>query len=196
MKPEIEAKFLLSESKDDFRKRLQDSGAKLITKERQMIRHHFVKDKNPGMTCDYIRVRQEGDKVTFSAKQHLSADGDIKDNKELVVEVSDFETTVHILQTAGLIATNIQETLRESWMLDGAQIEIDTWPSLDPYVEIEADSEERVKNTAEALAFEWKNRIITSVEDIFMEKYGLERDEVRSRLSYSTFDKPPFADVI
>lgn len=196
MQPEIEAKFLLHESKDEFRVRLRSAGAKLVQTERSMTRTLFGKEKNTSINCDYIRVRNEGQKITLSAKQHTHDEGQVTDNKELVVDVSDYSTAVQILQTAGLIPTNTQETKRESWVLDGAQIEIDTWPSLEPYVEIEADSEEQLKNVASLLGFPWEQKILTSVEDIFMRKFSLSRDEVRRRLSKCTFAQPPFADLV
>jgi len=195
MEHEIEAKFLLTDhTVESLRAQLQRIGAVLESQERRMIRSLFGKEKNNLLDSDYLRVRDEGGKVTFSAKKHTSIDGDPHDNKELVVEVSDYATAVKILEQGGLIKTGEQETKRESWLLGDVEIEIDTWPGLDPYVEIEAPDLASLQRTAEALGFDWSKRIVSSVEDIYMDVYEADRETVKRETSFCTFAKPAFGE--
>ncbi len=188
---EFEAKFYPVEP-NVIRTKLQEIGATLEQPERLMRMQVFNKHLNPNIDCDYIRVRDEGDKVTMSAKTHAKAEGNLADQKEINIIVSDFETAVALLEKAGLVKGDYQEKLRETWTLDDAEIVIDTWPSLEPYVEVEAPSEEKVRVVAEKLGLSWEDRIITSVMEIYSTKYGLSRDEVQEKIRYSTFECPPF----
>jgi adenylate cyclase class 2 len=100
----------------NMRCKLDHAGASLKTLERLMRRCVFAADANPGMSCTYIRVRDEGNKVTMSAKQHAT-DGKIDSQKEHETTVKDFETTRQILLNAGLKQTGYQENKRETWAM-------------------------------------------------------------------------------
>ncbi len=122
---EYEVKFFPI-SLEDMRGRLQNIGASLKTPERLMRRCVFAADANPGMTCTYIRIRDESNKVTMSAKQHAT-DGKMDSQKEYETTVNDFDTTRQILLSAGLEQTGYQENKRETWeMADGSLVELET----------------------------------------------------------------------
>jgi hypothetical protein len=76
-----------------------------------------------------------------------------------------------------------------------AEIEIDTWPGLETYTEIEARSEESVHKMFSILGLDWDTKIITSVVEIYMKVYSLSKEEVLDRLSYITFEKNPFKNI-
>lgn len=188
---EFEAKFYPVD-KEIIRKKLLDIGANLIQSERLMRRQIFNKELNPEILCDYIRIRDEGDKTTMSAKTHAREDGSVSDQKEVVIDISDFDSAIEILKRAGLTPGDYQENKRETWELEGTEIVIDSWPSLETYIEIEANSEELVRSTAEKLGCDWNKKIITSVIEIYASKYALSREEAHQKIRYCTFEKPPF----
>ena len=190
METEFEAKFY--PAPDDIRERLEKLGAKLLHKERLMRRILFDQRKNPHITAHYIRVRDEGDKITMSAKIHALEGGALSDQKEAVTEISDFDKAVEVLKNAGLVQSNYQENKRETWELDGAEIVIDTWPGLETYVEIEAGLEEKVREIAVKLGYNWEDKRITSVMEIYMEVYSLSEEEVLKKLPKVTFEENPF----
>lgn len=170
-----------------IRHKLRDAGASLKTPERLMRRCVFAADANPGMTCTYIRIRDEGDKVTMSAKQHAT-DGKIDSQKEHEAIVEDFDTAHQILLNAGLIQTGYQENKRETWQMpDGTLIELETWPQLPNYLEIEGKSEEAVKKNASLLGLDWDERIVQSNDHLYAEHWNIGRDSVFKRLRYLTF---------
>ena len=189
---EFEAKFY-PVNKDEYRKKLLSIGAKLKIKERKMIR--FVGDvfANPSLPVkDYIRVRDEGNIVRVSYKSVAHADDKLSDQKEIDIEVNNFEKTVAIFELLGVKFNKKQETLREEWEFNGANITVDTWPGLSPYSEIEADSEERVKEVAALLGFNWDKKIITTAFEIFQRTYGVPADELQKIISNVTFENNPF----
>lgn len=171
-----------------MRQKLQDAQASLKTPERLMRRCVFSAEANPGMTCTYIRIRDEGDKVTMSAKQHTQ-DGKMDSQKEYETTVKDFDTARQILLQAGLAQTGFQENKRETWrMPDGTLIELETWPELPNYLEIEGKSEEAVKSAATLLQLDWDEHIIQSNDYLYAKYWDVNRTTALQRLAHLTFE--------
>lgn len=143
MKPEIEAKFLEIDHKQ-FRKILKSKGARLVNPNRLLRRKNFdYPDKRMNETNGWVRVRDEGDKVTLAYKQldHRGLDG----TKEVSVVVNSFKETCLLLESIGLERKSYQETKRESWKLGDVEVELDEWPWVPGFVEIEASNEKKTK---------------------------------------------------
>ena len=113
MDTEFEAKFYPVD-KEKYRQQLKNLGAKLVIPERTMIRIIADGRANPVLSRSmYIRVRDEKNLVRLSLKVTADENGDLTDQKETDVDVSDFEKTVKILKACGLKFNRRQETLRE-----------------------------------------------------------------------------------
>jgi adenylate cyclase class IV len=189
---EFEAKFY-PVNKEEYRKKLQAIGAKLIISERKLLRVVADKRINPILNKNgYIRIRDEGNLIRLSLKFGAKEGGKLTDQKEIDVEVSNFKKTVKIIEAAGIKFNRKQETLREEWEYKGAQITIDTWPGLDTLSEIEAESEEKVKEIAEDLDFDWKKKIITPAAEVYARVYKMSINEVLEKISNITFEKNSF----
>ena len=189
---EFEAKFYPVE-KESFRKKLRSMGAELLIPERKMIRIVADDKENPILTkSGYIRIRDEDNLLRLSLKITAKWSGKLSDQKEIDVEVSDFKRTKSIIEACGIKFNRRQETLREEWEYNGAQITIDTWPGLDTYSEIETDSEKKVKEIALKLDLDWDKKIIVPAADIYAKVYGISIDEVLEKISYITFENNPF----
>ena len=171
MRTEWEAAFWPVE-KDDVRRRLREAGATLVYEERLMRRVIFHLPSDAPLTGGWARVRDEGDKVTLCVKQVGTT---MEDQKELEVQVSNYDDAIEILKSLGCIDKAYQETKRELWELGGAEIMLDEWPFLEPLVEVEGPSEEVVKDAAERLMFEWETAIFDTVDLLYSRKYGVER---------------------
>ena len=194
METEFEVKFY-PVNKKEYRKKLQEIGAKLVIPERKMRRSIANRRAYSQLKCHYFRVRDEGDKVTMSVKIHAEEGGKVSDQKEAELVISDFDTAVEIMEALNLKPNIYQETLRESWDYEGVEITIDTWPNLEPYTEIEAKSEEKVREVAEELGFNWEEKVITAAPEIMEKVYGLSIDEILKLVSHITFENNPFADL-
>ncbi|MEK7154908.1 MAG: CYTH domain-containing protein [Patescibacteria group bacterium] len=195
MDTEFEAKFY-PVNKDKYRQKLRSIGAKLIVPERKMRRAIIDALFHPEFTCDYIRIRDEGNLIRLSAKTHANQTGKLSDQKEIDVEVSDYDKTIQILEQMGYKPERYQETLRETWEFEGAEITIDTWPGLDSYSEIEVKLEGQIKSIAEKLGFNWDKKIITAAIEIFAEVYQIGIDKALDMTSNISFENNPFAKLV
>ncbi len=179
MQTEIEAKFL-NINHDTMRETLTSIGAECVQPDRLMRRKTYDfpdqrlrKDHN-----GWARVRDEGNKITVSYKQ--LNDRSFQGTKEVNVVVDNFEHADQLLQALGLQARSYQETRRESWRLDGVEIELDEWPWTKPYIELEGPTEEVVMSVAAKLGLDWTKVLHGSVEVVYQAEYDVTEDEINS----------------
>jgi adenylate cyclase class 2 len=174
---EYEAKFL-DVDKNEIRKRLKDVGAELVRPEYLQKRIPFNLPKEKHSIHSWLRVRDEGDKITLSLKM---VDGDkIENQKEICLEVDNFDNAVSLLEAIGCERKSYQETKRELWKLDNVEITLDEWPFLEPFVEIEGASEAAVKSVSEKLGFNYSDAVFGAVGKVYKMKYGIAPDEVNN----------------
>lgn len=179
MQTEIEAKFL-DVDHDALRAKLRALGAVCEQPMRTMFRKGFDfpdrrlrKEKN-----GWVRIRNEGDKVTMSYKQ--LDDRGVHGTKEVCLTIDSFEQAEVFLRAIGLAPEVSQETRRESWRLGHIEIELDEWPWTKPYAEIEAHSEQELRDVAEKLGLDWNKVLHGSVEVVYTAEYDVTEDEVNS----------------
>lgn len=185
MQTEIEAKFLNIDH-DAMRQKLQKLGAQRV--------HPAVLTKRrnydlPNLERAWVRVRDEGDKITLTLKQ--MNDRTLHGTKEINLTVDNFEQAEAFLQTIGLPTSAYQETRRESWVLGDAQIELDEWPWVKPFLEIEAPSEQLVRETAAQLGLEWQDALHGSVEVAYQAEFDVTEEQVNRLPSISFSEQPP-----
>jgi adenylate cyclase class 2 len=175
MKDEIEATFTDIEI-SAMRKKLTSAGATLVLPERTMKRVVIdYPDKRLQSTGDsWVRVRDEGDKVTLTFKQ--TKEHDLSSIKEIEVTVSDYQKTIDIMLAMGMVIHTDQETKRETWNLDGVEVTIDQWPWIPPIVEVEGDSESEIKAVAEKLGLDWAEALFGSVIVAYEKQYPKVKD--------------------
>lgn len=192
MQTEIEAKFL-NVNHDEIRSKLSALGATCkqpIRLMRRAIVDYADRRLQSGKPNAYIRVRDEGDKTTLTYKkfESLSIDG----AKELETVVESFETTIAILVAIGLKVSSLQESKRETWEYMDCTIELDEWPWLNPYLEIEGSSEGTLKLVAKALELDWSVAAFGNVMVAYRAQYpGLTEKEKVGNLPEVKFDTPP-----
>src|SRR3989338_11599511 len=142
MKNEIEAVFL-SIDKDSMRAKLKGAAFQLRTLEYLMRRKTFDFSRVAPGRNKWGRVRQESDKVTMTVKE-IRGFG-INDTYEIELVVNNFETATAFFEACDIPAKAFQENMREVWVRDGVEATIDTWPGLNPFVEIEGTNEKVVR---------------------------------------------------
>lgn len=136
----------------------------------------------------WLRLRDEGDKIILAFKHRLgvtSNDGSTIDEgmEEIEVEVDDFETTTLLLQRLGFVEKHFAENRRTRWIKDGIEFDIDSWPAIPPYLEIEADSWQKIDEAIEWLGLNTADKKIFSTNQVYT-IYGIEVAE-HSHLMFS-----------
>ncbi|MEX0934881.1 MAG: CYTH domain-containing protein [Candidatus Paceibacterota bacterium] len=173
METELEAQFI-DIDQDKVRSKLRDIGATLVHEER-MTRAKIYEHPTKKET-DWFRVRDEGDKITLSYKKLV--DRSLHGTKEISLTVPSFDKACAILEVAHLKFMTYQEKKRESWKYNDVEIEIDTWPWIPTFIEIESLDAEKVKQTARELGFKWEDALFGSVENIYQIHYDVTEREV------------------
>lgn len=116
------------------------------------LQRRYVYDIEPGDQSRWIRLRETPFGVTIAVK-HIRHDG-VDGTDEVEVSVDGFEAGHALLGSLGFQAKAYQENRRTSYKIAGADVEIDEWPMLPPYLEIEGRSREHVVEVAERLGFD------------------------------------------
>ena len=154
---EIEIKYLDIDP-EQLEKKLIELGAKKAGDYHYRRAVFDYPDFRLDAQASWLRLRDEGDKITLTFKQRLgvkegSLSGDDTGMYEKEVVVSDFDTTREIILKIGLIEKMYQENKRTRYLLDGVECDIDTWPLIPTYLEVEGDSWKKVETVAEKLGF-------------------------------------------
>lgn len=167
MQTEFEVKILDIDVEKIISK-LSILGAKKIG---EKFQKRLVYNFNPPKENSWIRLRTDGKKTTMAIKeiQNDNIDG----TKELEINVGDFKRTNLFLEKLGYIAKAYQENRRISYILDDVEIEIDFWPKISPYLEIEARSISKVELMIKKLGFNRSQATSISVRKVY-KKYGID----------------------
>lgn len=171
MDKEIEATFTGIDA-DDIRAKLKALNAVCVQPERLMKRSVFdFPEYSLEKRGGWVRVRDEGDKVTSSYKEESSKNIDGTIESQVVVD--SFEQMCAIYEHIGLVANSYQETRRESWKLGDVEIEIDTWPWIPTFLEVEGLNEQAVKDVADKLQLDWNTALFGDVTAVYTQYYDI-----------------------
>jgi len=113
--------------------------------------------ENPAKTLreqkQVLRVRQEGDKAVVAFKQKQTSElAQVSDETEVIV--SDYQTTKNIFLKLGFTVKKEFVKHRISYKLDNFSFEIDTLEGIPTFLEIEALSEDSIKEAVALLGLD------------------------------------------
>lgn len=186
MKIEYEATFIEID-KDATRSKLAAAGARLVRPEFLQKRMVFRLPKGHDIKGGWLRVRDEGDKITMSLKV---VDGDrIENQKEVQLTVDSFAEARQLLTSIGCEEKSYQESRRELWRLDSVDITIDEWPFLPPFMEVEGASEAEVRAVSEKIGFDYLEARFCSVDTLYNEKYNISIEQINNHTPKILFGK-------
>ncbi len=166
---EFEAKFLKIDVQELYKK-LTAIGAQKSTERTLMCRQTFD-FASPQATKKWVRVRKEGDKITVTMKivSHAAIDG----TQEIEFSVDSFEKACEFLTLCGLKPASYQENYRENWRYKDAVLSIDTWPGLQPFLEVEGPSEQVVHYVADQLGFDYSTAYFGTIDKLYEQELGI-----------------------
>ncbi|MFH1308128.1 MAG: class IV adenylate cyclase [archaeon] len=154
MVEEIELKILNINTKE-IEKKLIKLGAKKIPQRLVVEKHFDFKDNKITNKGDLLRLRKIGDKAEICHKSTKQKDSNFKINEEIEANVDNFKVVEKILLNIGLIVKKHREKKRTSFKLNNLHIEIDKYPEIPPYLEIEGPKKE-ILNLLNKLNFSLK----------------------------------------
>ena len=120
----------------------------------------------------FIRLRTNGEKTTLTIKDK-SAKKEIGSVKELEIEVSSFEKANEILELLGYEHSTYQENKRIIYKLGHIEFDIDTWPMIPTFLEIEGKNKEDVEKMIKILDIDEEKLSLDKVSEIY-KKYGID----------------------
>lgn len=113
-------------------------------------------DAKEASTGEWVRLRQINDKSTITYKNKKGKG--ISETEEIEIGVDDFDKTAKLLSKLSCFTGQYyQENKRIKFELNGIEFTLDTWPMIPTFLEIEADSEENVKQGLKMLGLEGKD---------------------------------------
>lgn len=173
MKSECEVRFL-NIDKDSLIKRLENIGAIFVG---DWLQKRYIYDFDPILDNKWIRLRTNGEESTLTIKEIIN--NDIDGTKELEIMVNDFEETNRILIELGYHARSIQMNKRVRYILDDVEIDIDTWPGINTFVEFEGKDEESIRDVVQKLKMDFEDGTTMDVQSIYL-SLGYEKEDMNN----------------
>lgn len=171
---------VLDINKEEIIKKIEELGAE---KKADFDYKRRVYDFNPAVPNKWIRLRTDGKKTTLTIKKLESSE--IDGTKEIEIEVSDFEETNNLLEELGYKARTYQENKRTRYVLKDVELDIDSWPYIPTYLEIEGKSEQAVRDMIKLLELDEQKVTSLDVQSVYRTFYNIEI----SKLPIMKFDE-------
>lgn len=151
---EVETKVLDVDPKT-IKNKLDALGAKLILEENLSVDWFRFPDVLDGEDPWYLRVRSYGNgkvEITWKGKSEIL--GISRKHKEINLIVSDHEKAKDLFFSIGLVCYAHQEKKRISWELEDWRFDLDTYPNMPPYLEIEGKDEDHIQEILKKMNLE------------------------------------------
>lgn len=169
---EIEVRFLEID-KDFLIARLHELGA--VDEGEKMLEEVICYDKDllwrDGAT-KILRVRKTGERVILSYKDRPGGDT-VDGTIEYEFAAPSMQTALLFLEALGYPAYRHQQKRRHTFILGGVMVDIDTWPRIPAYVELEGEGEQALKDAAHKLGLEWVDVVTDNPRKVIEERYGI-----------------------
>lgn len=118
----------------------------------------------------YLRLRREGEKNELIFKQKVKGAKGVKSEIEISVpiEKAKWDSVVNLLNRCGLQRIVVQEKKRISYVYPPFRYDIDTWPGVPTYLEVEAPTPEGVLEAIALLGLTQENARSISAAEVFI----------------------------
>jgi adenylate cyclase class 2 len=182
MNLEIECRFLEID-KDALIKKLRELGARDFGE--AMLEETIMYNAEGTWKDDnrIIRLRKKGHQVKLSYKEHRAHT--IDGTHEIEFEVSDKSKAEALFTAIGFPAFRYQQKKRHTFEYGGVMFDIDTWPKIPTYVELEGKSEDELKKMAAIVGYQWKDAVFHDPAWVIENHYHI---PVR-KLKWFTFER-------
>ena len=116
----------------------------------------------------WIRVRETNGKTTIAVKHILANnESNIQQMMETELEVQNIELANSMLEAIGYSYKSYQEKRRITYLLDEHEIDIDFWPGIPAYAEIEGTSEKDLEDFLNKLGYKIENTVSCTADEVY-----------------------------
>ncbi len=174
MAHEIETKVLDIDA-EEIKKKLLDLGADKIGEDRIVVDWFDFKDRKEGEENWFLRIRTYSSgrrEVTWKAKSEIT--GITRKHKEINFEIGEPEKLADLFEEIGLEKYAHQEKDRTSFVYKDWQFDIDQYPKMPTFLEIEGKSEEHVREAMKLLDLENNPTWAKGEKILIQETYNLD----------------------
>lgn len=176
---EIETK-ILEVDVEKTKEKLKSLGAKEIKNTRLFVDWYCVKEAIEGSHPWYFRLRKTTDgKCEMTWKSLEKFVGNTRQSEEINVNIDDFEKAGKLIEALGLVHYAHQEKDRISYILKNWNFDLDKYPGMPAYLEIEGKSEEHVAEAIKLMELESHIALSQGETKLIREKYGLDWNNMR-----------------
>ncbi len=176
---EIETK-VLEIDKDLILAKLENLGAIRVKDTRLTVDWYCTEEALKGSHPWYLRVRSTTDgKNEITWKSLETFVGNTRQSKEVNIDVSDFNNAKLILEAIGLVHYAHQEKDRVSFTYKDWIFDLDQYPKMPAYLEIEGSSEEHVGEAIKLLDLVEYEALSQGETKLIRERYGLDWNDMR-----------------
>ncbi len=173
---EIEVKFLEVDKLKLIEKLISlgasDRGEEIIT---EQIFHDVNGDWYAQRKFCRIRTTSKGITFTYKHVEQRTATGTV----EIEFAITEPDKIKSFLEALGLVMDREQEKTRHKFHLGEVIVDIDTWPKIPTYVELEGQSEEAIKDASIKLGFDWSKGIFGTADTVIREVYKLDLRNIK-----------------
>ena len=173
MKTEYEIR-ILEINKEEMIKKLEELGA---TNKGKFKQKRYVYDLRPIEKGKWIRLRTNGRLTTLTYKDIIN--NTVDGTKEVEFEVEDFNKANEFLEKIGFANRSYQENERIQYILDDVEIDIDSWPMIPTYMEIEGKSEEQIVKIKNILDIDESKVTTLNCDDIYKQIYKIDISKIK-----------------
>lgn len=171
---EIETK-VLDIDEGQIKSKLVDLGASKIQETRLIVDWYRLKGVKEGEDDWFLRIRSNSagkHEVTWKAKSDIL--GTARKHKEINFLIAEPEKLADLFEEIGLEKYAHQEKDRTSFSYKGWQFDIDQYPQMPAYLEIEGESEEHIKEAMQLLDIANNPTWAKGERILIQETYGLD----------------------
>ena len=119
-------------------------------------------------TIEEMADKELKETITLTIKHILRGDkSGIQQMKEVEIKVNSFEEANELLENLGFAYRSYQEKRRVKYILDGYEIDIDTWPGLPTYFEVEGKDKDSINKILNVLGYSFEDAISCTVDEIY-----------------------------
>lgn len=174
MAQEIETK-VLDIDPEDIKQKLMSLGAEKIKETRLTVDWYKEKGSEVGEEPWFLRIRGDSAgkyEVTWKARSEIL--GTARRHKEINFNIPEPEKLADLFEELGLEKYAHQEKDRISFSYKDWQFDLDQYPNMPAYLEIEGTSEENVKEAMNLLGLQNNKTWANGERILIQETYGLD----------------------